>query len=156
MRGGLSMEVLVKRLYKKPTYTIGKMYVGGVYLCDTLEDTDRGLDCLQSVEEIRMRKVPCNTAIPTGVYCLAWRDISPRFKSTSWAKAFGGRVPLISGVKGFSGVRIHPGNTPADTEGCILVGWNRAKGKVLDSQKAWRLLMEKLHKANEACDIRIE
>lgn len=37
------MEILVKRIARRETYTIGKMYIDGKYVCDTLEDKDRGL-----------------------------------------------------------------------------------------------------------------
>jgi len=51
-------------------------------------------------------------------------------------------LPLVNNVKGFSGIRIHPGNTAADSLGCILVGENKVKGKVINSQKWWSKLMD--------------
>ena len=125
------MLIEVKRLYKKKDYTIGKMYVDGEYFCDTLEDTDRGLKRDMSLSELKELKEYGRTAIPTGEYVLT-AEYSNRFKKV---------LPLIHNVPAFEGVRIHSGNTHEDTEGCILVGKNRAKGKVLDSRKTMSELM---------------
>ena len=65
-----------------------------------------------------------------------------KFKNRAWAKPYGGVVPRLVDVPRFEGVLIHPGNTAADTDGCILVGVNKAKGKVLDSVKTYRTLMD--------------
>ena len=62
------MELTLKRTFKGPQYTIGKLYVNGVYECDTLEDTDRGLNETQSLLEIQSKKVYGQTAIPYGTY----------------------------------------------------------------------------------------
>ena len=62
------MRITVKRIAKKNTYTIGKLYVDGQYLCDTLEDKDRGLTDSMSESEIKKKKVMHQTAIPTGIY----------------------------------------------------------------------------------------
>lgn len=126
------MLIEVKRLYKKADYTIGKMYIDGEYFCDTLEDTDRGLKHDMSLSELKELKEYGRTAIPTGEYDLT-NEYSNRFKKM---------LPLIHDVPAFSGVRIHSGNTHEDTEGCILVGKNRAKGKVLDSRKTMSELMQ--------------
>ena len=60
------MDIKVKRIARKDKYTIGRMYVNGVYVCDTLEDKDRGLRQDMSLEEIQKSKVNNVTAIPTG------------------------------------------------------------------------------------------
>lgn len=125
------MLIEVKRLYKKKDYTIGKMYIDGEYFCDTLEDTDRGLAQGMSLSELKEMKEYGKTAIPTGEYMVAV-TFSNRFEK--W-------LPLIHPVPVFEGVRIHSGNTASDTEGCILVGKNKAKGKVLDSRKTMTELM---------------
>ena len=144
------MLIEVKRLYKKAEYTIGKMYIDGEYFCDTLEDTDRGLKQEYSLAELKEMKEYGKTAIPSGEYIVTI-TYSNRFKKM---------MPLINDVPAFSGVRIHSGNTHNDTEGCILVGKNRAKGKVLDSRKTMAELMKILeYKINELHDdvkIRIE
>ena len=64
------MEIVIKRIAKKSTYTIGKLYIDNKYFCDTLEDKDRGLKDTMSVEEILKIKVKHETAIPTGTYTL--------------------------------------------------------------------------------------
>lgn len=126
------MEIRVERKWKKEGYTIGKMYVNGVFFSNTLEDKDRGLTSTMPQEEINTKKIYGQTAIPTGAYEVKL-TYSTRFASKAWASKYGGRVPEILNVKGFSGVRIHPGNTAADTLGCILVGKNDVKGKVTNS-----------------------
>ena len=138
------MEILLKRIAKKNLYTIGKLYIDGVYFADTLEDKDRGLSQSMSLEEIKKIKVPNETAIPTGTYDITLNVISPRFKDRAWAKPYNGKLPRILNVLGFDGVLIHPGNTQNDTSGCILVGKNKSVGKVLDSQNTFKALMEQL------------
>lgn len=136
------MELKLKRRYKGSAYTIGTLYVNGVAFCDTLEDKDRGLDASMTEDKILRVKVYGNTAIPCGTYRIDMNTISPKFKSRSWAKKYGGIVPLLVGVKGFSGVLIHVGNTAADTLGCVLVGENKIKGQVVNSQKTYFRLMD--------------
>lgn len=120
------MTITLHRKYCKEAYTIGKLYIDGQYFCDACEDTDRGLDQSMEVPEILKRKKKNETAIPTGVYTVRF-TYSPRFKRL---------MPQIENVKGFSGVRIHAGNTAKDTEGCILLGRNTIKGGVTQS-RAW-------------------
>lgn len=97
------LEILVKRIARKPTYTIGKMYIDGVYFCDTLEDRDR----LHFGE----RKIAGKTAIPEGRYDLVLNNYSPRFGAKEpYRTLCNGYVPLIANVPQFSGVRIHIGN----------------------------------------------
>lgn len=116
------MLLTLKRTYKGPEYTIGKLYINKEYFCDTLEDA------------IREKKIYAETAIPFGKYEVTI-SYSPRFKKN---------LPLLLNVPNFEGVRIHSGNTKDDTEGCILVGFNKAKGKVLDSRVTFTRLMNKL------------
>lgn len=116
------MLLTLKRTYKGPEYTIGKLYINKEYFCDTLEDA------------IRKEKIYAETAIPFGKYEVTI-TYSPRFKKN---------LPLLLNVPNFEGVRIHSGNTKDDTEGCILVGFNKAKGKVLDSRVTFTKLMNKL------------
>ena len=123
------MKIEVKRHFKGPQYTIGRMYADGVYLCDTLEDTVRP-DGVKSAGQ---------TAIPAGTYPVHI-TYSPRFKKM---------LPMLDNVPNFTGVRIHTGNTAADTEGCILVGYNRVKGRVCDSRAAFRRLFALLEKAGQ-------
>ena len=119
------MRILLQRHAPKAGYTIGRMEINGRYFCDTLEDTDRGLRESMTEDEIAALKVKGATAIPIGTYRIDMQTRSPRF----------GRVlPRLVSVKGYAGVLIHSGNTAADTEGCILVGENRERGKVLNSR----------------------
>lgn len=131
------MKLLLRRLYRKPTYTIGKLYIDDVYLCDTAEDVDRGLYSYMNIGEISKIKVKDETAIPYGKYKVRL-SMSPRFKKI---------LPEIMNVPGFTGVRIHSGNDPkTDSSGCILPGYNTIKGKVTSSRKVMEALMEKLKK----------
>lgn len=117
------MKLKLQRVARKPTYTIGKLYIDDKYFCDTLEDTDRGLKQADSVNSIKVIKVPSQTAIPTGTYEVIV-NISPRF---------GRMLPRLINVPGFDGILIHRGNTDKDTSGCILVGENKMVGKVINS-----------------------
>lgn len=118
--------------------TIGKLYVDGAYQCFTLEDV------------VRTSKIAGRTAIPAGRYKVRL-TMSPRFKRI---------LPLLENVPNYSGVRIHPGNTADDTEGCILPGeTNPSAYSVGDSGKAFKALMVRFHEAeqrNEEIWIEIE
>ena len=140
------MEILVKRIAKKSKYTIGKMYIDGQYICDTLEDADRGLNQNMSLEEIKNKKVYGETAVPTGTYKVDMNTVSPKFKSRTWAKPYGDKLPRLVLVPGYDGVLIHPGNKAEDTLGCILVGENKAVGQVLNSQVTFKKIMSILTK----------
>lgn len=140
------MEILVKRIAKKSKYTIGKMYIDEQYICDTLEDADRGLNQNMSLEEIKNKKVYGETAVPTGTYKVDMNTVSPKFKSRTWAKPYGGKLPRLVLVPGYDGVLIHPGNKAEDTLGCILVGENKAVGQVLNSQVTFKKIMSILTK----------
>ena len=140
------MEILVKRIAKKSKYTIGKMYIDGQYICDTLEDADRGLNQNMSLKEINNKKVYGETAVPTGTYKVDMNTVSPKFKSRTWAKPYGGKLPRLVLVPGYDGVLIHPGNKAKDTLGCILVGENKAVGQVLNSQVTFKKIMPILTK----------
>lgn len=135
------MVLKVNRAWKKDKYTIGKFYVNGVRLCESLEDKDRGLNMGMSEAAIRAVKVPGQTAIPIGTYRIIL-SVSPRFKSKAWAAKYGGLVPEIVGVPGFSGIRIHPGTDENSTSGCLIVGENKVVGKVVNSQKRFYELMD--------------
>ena len=140
------MELELKRIAHKQDYTIGRLYVNGQRFCDTLEDYDRlyfgGV------------KVKGQTAIPAGRYEVLLNSYSPRFGQKEPYKSLSrGCVPLINGVPGFSGVRIHIGNTASDTDGCILVGENKQVGKVLNSRETyirlWREVLEPCRRRKE-------
>ena len=131
------MRLILKRTFKGPEYTIGKLYRESnghmIYLCDTLEPIDRGLKKTHPLASIKAKKVPGKTAIPYGTYAITLKVQSPKFRLRYWARFCDGYLPTILGVPGFDRVLIHVGNTVGETQGCVLVGFNRAKGKVLDS-----------------------
>lgn len=133
------MRLTLVRIANRPTYCIGKLYIDGVYFCDVIEDTDRGLKDEMSEEEILKRKVKGETAIPSGIYPVTI-TYSPKYRKN---------MPLISNVKGYSGIRIHSGNTSKDTEGCLIVGKNKEVGKVLESRKTYNILYKRLVQAKE-------
>ena len=143
------MKLLLKRIAKQKTYTIGKLYVDGVYECDTLEDTDRGLSNNMTIEEIKKKKVYGQTAIQTGTYEINMDVVSPKFKNRSWAKPYNGKLPRLMNVPGYEGVLIHVGNKPEDTLGCLCVGQNKIKGQVVNSTATFHELMAKLVKAHD-------
>lgn len=128
------MEIQVNRIARKDGYTIGRMSLNGVYFCDTLEDTDRGLNSTMPLDEILAKKVKAQTAIPTGKYDVIL-TFSPRFKRV---------LPLLLNVPGYQYIRVHNGNRPDSTEGCLLVGENKAKGQVLNSRATLEKLMSVL------------
>jgi hypothetical protein len=126
------MKILLKRIFKGEDYTIGKIYINNQYFADTLEDAVRDV------------KIKGKTAIPAGKY-LILMTYSNRFKKI---------MPLLIDVPGFEGVRIHSGNTPEDTEGCILVGKNTIKGQLTSSRLYTRMLYDLL-KSSENNEIEI-
>lgn len=136
------MNLKTKRRYNCPKYCIGTMFVGILRFSDTLEDTDRGLTQDMLLSEItKLKKKGC-TAIPKGTYEVDMNTISPKFKNRTWAKKYGGIVPRLVGVPGYSGVLIHPLNKPEETEGCIGVGENKVKGQIINSVDTYLRLME--------------
>lgn len=146
------MKLLVKRTYKGPKYTIGKLYVDGQYFCDTIEDVDRGLKQGMSLNDILRIKVKGKTCIPYGTYVVTVNVVSGKYSNYTkypFAKEVGARMPRILNVPGFEGILIHPGTTAEDTDGCLIVGQNKIKGKVINSQVTWRNLYKLLEKASK-------
>lgn len=132
------MELTLKRIAKKATYTIGKLYIDGTYFCDTLEDTDRGLDQSMDLQTILSKKKKGITAIPTGTYHITLDVVSPKYSKRSAYNFCQGKVPRLLDVPGYDGILIHIGNYPKDTEGCILVGYNTQVGAVLNSTTTFK------------------
>ena len=136
------MKVELVRIFNCATYCIGHIYVDGVYVCDTVEDTDRGLDDSWSLTKIMNTKIKKLTAIPTGTYKITMNVQSPKFSQYEYYKNFcNGYVPRLLNVKGFDGILIHCGSSAASSAGCLIVGYNKVKGKVLESRQAWEKLM---------------
>ena len=150
------MEILVERKWKKSNYTIGILSIDGKRFCETLEDVDRNLNSSMSVEQIKAIKKPNETAIPTGTYEVTLDIFSPKFGSKPfYKKTCNGKLPRILNVKGFDGVLIHCGNTNLDTFGCVLVGRNLEKGKVLKSQETFEKLYKVLKENKNNLTIKI-
>lgn len=150
------MELTLKRIAKRPTYTIGKLYIDGVYVCDTIEDTDRGLSQKDSLANIKKKKIYGQTAIPTGTYDITMNVVSPKFKDRTWAKPWGGKLPRLLNVPGYEGVLIHVGNSAEDSLACVLVGQNKVVGKVINSTVTFNKLMQILTKAKDKITITVE
>lgn len=117
------MKLTLKRIALRPTYTIGKLYIDDIYFCDTIEDTVRDTNKSGKFDKGE-QKIKGKTAIPYGTYEIKW-TYSPRFKKYT---------PQLMNVPSFEGIRIHAGNTSADTEGCLILGKNKQVGKVLNSR----------------------
>lgn len=117
-------KLTLTRIAKRADYTIGILEdENGSKICDTLEPTWRNYKGGEL-------KLPKKSAVPEGTYPVV----------VTKSRRFGRYLPLLVGVPGFEGIRIHSGNTSDDTEGCILVGQNLMVGKVVWS----RITLEKL------------
>ena len=131
------MKLTLKRIFKGENYTIGRLYLNGCYLCDTLEDKVRINNC--NCED----KIYGKTAIPEGEY-----RIEMIYRASNNVL-----TPLLIDVPCFTSILIHAGNTQYDTDGCILVGQNKVKGKVLSSKRTFnnlvRILKEEENKSIE-------
>ena len=116
------MKLRLERKYFKDTYTIGNLYINGSFFSNTLEDKNRDVNKNGKFDNGET-KVYGETCIPFGTYKIIL-TISPKFKR---------ELPRLLNVPSFEGVLIHRGNTAKDSAGCILVGENKAVGKVLNS-----------------------
>lgn len=137
------MELKIIRKYLKDDYTIGKLYVDGVYTCDTLEDKVRELHDFNNDGDFYDEgegKIYGRTAIPHGTYRVVVTE-SPKLKR---------ELPILLNVHGFTGIRIHGGKNANWSEGCILVGENKLKGELVN-YKYWEKVITELIK--EAKDL---
>ena len=154
------MEILVYRKWKKPDYTVGRLSVDGVFMANTMEDVDRGLDDGMQDWMIRSKKIPNVTAIPTGRYQVEMNVVSPHFsKYPFYMEVCQGKLPRIKNVKGFKGVLLHCGSDHSNSSGCILLGLNKQKGKLTDSKETFKKiysLMKEAHDRGETIYITIE
>lgn len=116
------MILTIRRKHGTVGYTQGRLYINGDYFCDTLEDQERPV------------KIPGATCINSGVYNVIVTK-SNRFRRL---------MPLLLNVAHFEGVRIHSGNTAADTEGCILVGEFLSDGYIKNSRVTFNKLFSKI------------
>lgn len=148
------MKIKIERKWKKSTYTIGRLYVNGVYFCNTLEDKDRGLKSTDSLSIIKSKKVYGETAIPSGTYEIMMNVVSPKYKAVKWIKDLcGGKMPRLKGIPGFDGILIHTGNSALDSYGCILVGKNTIVGRLTKSKETFIELYKKMKDAYDNGEI---
>jgi len=121
----MKADLIVRRILKMPEFTMGELYINGKKFCNTLEDQIRDKNDDGDLDDEGEEKVYGQTAIPRGTYKVIVNR-SNRFKRD---------LPLLIGVKGFEGIRMHGGNTVADTLGCILVAYNKyeQEGKIYKS-----------------------
>lgn len=129
------MKLTLNRKFRGSTYTIGDLSINGKFFCNTIEDTVRELPavcpntpngCSCTCKE----KIYARTAIPAGTYKVTLQ-YSPKYKK---------KMPYLHDVPHFLGILIHPGNTESDSAGCIIVGNNTVKGKVLESRATFQKL----------------
>ena len=123
------MKLLLKRKFKGEEYTIGDLFIDGEFFCNTIEDTVRELPatCPKTPKWKNCEckeKVYAETAIPAGTYKITM-EYSPRFKR---------KLPLLHNVPHFIGILIHNGVNQVHSAGCLIVGFNKIKGQVLDSR----------------------
>ena len=121
------MDLLLTRLQLDSDVTIGELQIDGEFECWTCEDTVREPGV----------KIHGQTAIPYGRYEVV----------ISMSQRFGIYLPLLMNVPMFDGIRIHPGNTSADTDGCILPGAQRLGKSVGQSRTAFGKLFPKIRDA---------
>lgn len=138
------MELYLRRKFKGAPYTIGDLCIDGNFFCNTIEDTVRHLpatcpDTSRGRSCTCEEKVYAQTAIPAGKYKITL-EYSPRFKR---------QMPYLHDVPHFLGILIHSGNTETDSAGCIIVGENTVKGKVLNSRATFERLYALLKKEKE-------
>ena len=123
--------VHMKRRYDNGVYCISHLYDGktGEYICDAIEDTVRDLNH-NGIFDGDEQKVYGETAIPCGRYYVSFR----RTSLAIGAMAKDGVIPYIHNVPHFTHIRIHNGLNEKNSEGCIILGLNKKKGQVLDSE----------------------
>jgi hypothetical protein len=131
------MELELTRSTKTNRSTIGELAIDGVFECFILEDKDRGLRQGMPVSELMALKIKKETAIPTGRYEIV----------VSFSDRFQKMLPLLLDVPAYEGIRIHPGNTDTNTEGCLLPGKSKSANAVGSSRIAFTALFDKIKAA---------
>lgn len=150
------MELVLERKWKKSDYTIGILSIDNKKFCEVIEDKDRGLKDSMTTEQIKLIKKPNITAIPTGTYDVTLDVFSSKFGNIPfYKKVCNGKLPRLLNVKGFEGILIHCGNTQLDTSGCLIVGENKVKGKVINSKVTFEKLYNILKNSKDKITIKI-
>lgn len=145
------MELRLERVALRATYTIGHLYCmtesgQKVYICDVVEDKVRDLNKNGKFDPPAEVKIKSQTAIPYGTYQVTLNVKSPKFSNFAkypYAKKYGGYLPRVLNVPHFEGILIHCGSSANSSAGCLIVGYNKVVGRVIDSQKAFYYLMDK-------------
>jgi hypothetical protein len=135
------MELKLKRIALRETYTIGRLYVDNHYFCDTLEDKVRDINKDGDLNDVGEGKVYGGTAIPYGRYEITMKVQSPKYSqraSYTWCKGY---LPRLLNVPHFEGILIHSGNDATHSNGCVLVGENKVKGQVINSMATLKRLI---------------
>lgn len=143
------MEILLKRDYCKMSYTIGNLFVDGVWLCNTLEDKVRDYNKDGDLNDANEQKVYGKTAIPYGRYEVTIKIQSPKYSQRASYIWCGGYLPRLLNVPHFEGILIHGGNSAEDSCGCLLVGENKVKGRLVNSMETLKKLYAKLKEASD-------
>lgn len=150
------MELRIDRRYKKGSYTISNLTVNDFWVCNIIEDRDRGLHKGMSLSQIRSLKVKSQTAIPSGRYRVTMKVVSPKFSQKKYYMDFcKGRLPRVLDVPGFDGILIHAGNLNTDlatagmSAGCLLTGINTVVGALTKTKANFEKLYKLLLKADQ-------
>lgn len=143
------MDLVLKRIALRETYTIGKMYVNGQYFCDTLEDTVRDLNKDGDLNDVGEGKIQSKTSIPYGRYEVTLKIKSPKFSQKAAYNWCSGYLPRLLNVKHFDGILIHAGNNADHSAGCILVGKNSIVGQLTNSMDTFKDLYKVLLAASD-------
>jgi hypothetical protein len=144
------MELKLKRIALRETYTIGRLYVDNHYFSDTIEDRVRDINKDGDLNDAGEGKVYGKTAIPYGRYEITMKVQSPKYSqraSYAWCKGY---LPRLLNVPHFDGILIHAGNTADDSAGCLLVGENKVKGQVINSMATLKRLIPILKHASDS------
>ena len=143
------MELKLKRIALRDTYTIGKLYVDGIYVCDTLEDKVRDLNKDGDLNDVGEQKIAGKTAIPYGRYEITLKIKSPKYSQREAYKWCNGYLPRLLNVPHFDGILMHAGNSATDSSGCLLVGRNKVKGGLVESMNTLKDLYYILQRASD-------
>lgn len=128
------MIINLKRQKHNDIATIGRLYIDGAEFCYTLEDPPQD------------QKIEGKTRIPAGTYNIKIREAGALHARYIRKFSFYKGMLWLQDVPGFKWIYVHVGNTPEDTEGCILVGESNPNGEFIGSSvKAYEKLYKKVY-----------